>query len=298
MNAGAEAISVTSRSAIRARARAAVASSCRACREPIHARRSTRRFCSGRCRIAHWRGALPAAYQRCIREREAQRNPRPQMASLAGCAVAPIPFTEAKAFILRHEWLGSMPPVTRAGYGLRTPEGELAGVVVFATGPSPESGDLCGREHRDKAVCLARGACAHWAHPHAASFLIARACKAARKDHGWTVFYAYTDATAGEVGTVYQACNWLYLGTGTGRTEGRWRWRFYDRRAGRWFAERGLRRPHADWIAERTPDKGRYAWLADCRLRQALKYPPQAYPKRRTTRTSGPARKPAHRTTR
>jgi hypothetical protein len=274
------AVSVTSRSAVRARARAAVASSCRACREPISARRSTRRFCSGRCRIAHWRGALPAAHQRRIRECEAERDPRPVMVTLNGCTVAEIAYAEAKTFVTRYEWLGSMPPVTRACYGLKTPDGELAGVVVFAAGPSPESGDLCGCEHRDKAICLARGACAHWAHPHAASFLIARACKAARNDHGWTVFYAYSDPLAGEIGTIYQACNWLYLGTGTGRSEGRWRWRFYDRRAGRWLAERGLRRPRADWIVERTPDKGRYVWLADRRLRQALKYQPQAYPKR------------------
>ena len=159
--AGAEAVSVTSRSAMRAHARAAVASSCRVCRDPINARRSTRRFCSGRCRIAHWRGALPAAHQRRIREREAERDPRPVMATLDGCTVAEIAYAEAKTFVTRYEYLRTMPPVTRTCYGLRTPEGDLAGVVVFAVGHSPESGDLCGREHRNKAICLARCACAH-----------------------------------------------------------------------------------------------------------------------------------------
>jgi hypothetical protein len=35
---------------------------------------------------------------------------------------------------------------SEACYGLRTPSGELAGVAVFAAGPAPESGDLCGPE--------------------------------------------------------------------------------------------------------------------------------------------------------
>jgi hypothetical protein len=50
----------------------------------------------------------------------------------------------------------------------------------------------------------------HWAHPHAASRLIAHAVKFAAADFGWRVFLAYADMAAGEVGTVYQACNWLY----------------------------------------------------------------------------------------
>ena len=99
---------------------------------------------------------------------------------------------------------------------------------------------------------------------------------------------------AGEIGTVYQAANWLYLGVGVGRSD-KGRWRFFDRRKGHWRSDRMLRRrklkvaelrAHPDWIAEWTPDKGRYVWFeGDKRekraLRQALKYPPQAYPKRR-----------------
>jgi hypothetical protein len=80
------------------------------------------------------------------------------MATLEGCAVEQIPFAEAKALIVRYEWLRTMPTGTRACYGLRTPSGELAGVVVFAEGPVPESGDICGREQRDLTICLARGA--------------------------------------------------------------------------------------------------------------------------------------------
>ena len=236
----------------------------------------------------------PVAHQRRIRDREAALDPRPIMGSLEGCAVAQIPFAEAKALITRYEWLGSMPPGARACYGLKDPDGELVGVVVFGPPPSPESRDLCGPQHRELTICLARGACVHWAHPHAASFMISRACKLAAAEFGWRVFYAYADPMAGEIGTVYQACNWRYLGVGADRGKGRWR--FFNRRDLRWRSDRMLSRrklkvaevrAHPDWIAEWTPDKGRYAWFEGTRrekrtLKRALKYAPQAYPKRAT----------------
>jgi hypothetical protein len=287
------------RSAMRVHARTQVASACRACCAPTNAQRSTRRFCSGPCRQRAYRAdprpiLVPVAHQRRMREQEAARDPRPTMATLDGCTVVEIPYAEAKALIIRYEWLRSMPTGTRACYGLRAPEGELAGVVLFAAGPAPESADLCGRERRDRAICLARGACVHWAHPHAANFLITRACKLAHAEFGWKIFYAYSDPTAGEIGTVYQSANWLYLGEGVGRSKGRGRLRFFARREGRWRGERAIRRrrmapaelrSHPEWVAVWTPDKGRYVWLSGSQgekreLRRALKYAAKPYPKR------------------
>jgi hypothetical protein len=194
------------RRAMRAHARAEVASACRACGEHLHAQRSTRRYCADACRQRAYRAGrrpmlAPIAHQRRIREREAARDPRPEMDTLEGCAVERIPFAEAKAIITRYEWLRSMATGTLACYGLKTPHGELVGVAALSRGPAPESGDICGREHRGLAICLARGACVHWAHPHAASFLISRACKLAAKEFGWKIFYAYADPMAGEIGT-------------------------------------------------------------------------------------------------
>ena len=133
----------------------------------------------------------------------------------------------------------------------------------------------------------------HWAHPHAASFLIPKACKLAAKAFGWRIFNAYADSTAGEIGTVYQAVNWLYLGIGAGapiQAAGG----SSVKREGRWHEERAIRlrrlkladlRSHPDWIAQRPPNKGRYVWFEGDRrenaISAALKYAPQPYPKRR-----------------
>jgi hypothetical protein len=75
------------RSAMRAHARGQVAGTCRACGEPVEARRSTRRYCAAACRQRAYRaGRRPilarVAHQRRIREAEAARDPRRQMASL------------------------------------------------------------------------------------------------------------------------------------------------------------------------------------------------------------------------
>jgi hypothetical protein len=65
---------------------------------------------------------------------------------------------------------------------------------------------------------------------HDASLLNSRACKLAHAEFGWKVFYANADPTAGEIGMVYRAANWLYLGEGVERGKGRGRLRFFNRR--------------------------------------------------------------------
>jgi hypothetical protein len=103
------------------------------------------------------------------------------------------------------------------------------------------------------------------------------------------------DPLAGEIGAVYQACNWLYLGVAAGRTGGRGRLRFFSRREDRWRSERAIYkrrlkiadlRSHPDWIPDWAHDKGRYCHFEGSRrekreLRRALKYAPQPYPKRK-----------------
>src|SRR5205823_2134615 len=89
----------------------------------------------------------------------------------------------------------------------------LAGVVCFGrTAGTKTAASVCGEEYAHLVKVLNRGACVHWAHPNSASFMISHACRL-MTEKGYHIFVAYSDAEAGEVGTVYQASNWLYAGT-------------------------------------------------------------------------------------
>lgn len=211
--------------------------------------------------------------------------------SLDGCQVVPITSAEAASVILVYEWLGTLGRAA-ATYGLRAPDGELLGVACFGWPSAPESRDICGREYRDVAVCLERGACVHWAPANAASFLITNATKAASRDHSWDIFYAYADPEAGEIGTVYQACNWLYIGQGVGRTPGRPR-EYWVRPDGSEVSSRTLRHKAmkkadaeaAGWVRVPKHPKHKYVTFSGSASRRrtlsaALRYPVQPYPKR------------------
>ncbi len=166
------------------------------------------------------------AWQRKIREKEAQKNPRP-VVGLENATVVEIAYEKAKELILKYEWLGNM-GATERSFGLIL-DGELAGVCCFGRTAGTETAkSVCGEKWAQYVVTLCRGACVHWAHPHAASHLISTACRQMANSSRTTksgrvvppayIFVAYSDPDAGEIGTVYQACNWLYCGTTSGTT--------------------------------------------------------------------------------
>jgi hypothetical protein len=269
-----------------------------------------RKYCSLVCRVRDHRtrqlvlppAAAPPkrpalAHQRAITERHRRDDPRPLMSSLDGCTVEAISRAEAEEIILAYEWLGTMGPVNRAFYGLRAPGGELLGTVVFGMPGSAESRDVCGVERRGQAICLERGACVHYSPANAASFLISRATKLAAAGHGWRIFYAYADPEAGETGTVYQACNWLYIGQGTGRgirNLVRRDWMIPEEGnrviSSRTLTGRGLTERRAyrrGWVPVHRLPKHKYVHFEGSRterkqLMAALRYPVLPYPKTMT----------------
>lgn len=238
----------------------------------------------------------PKAWQRTIREQHEEHDPRPPLDSIEGCRVEPITREEAKPFILRYEWLGTMGVSNAATYGMRSPSGELIGVSCFGWPGSVQSRDICGKDNRDLAVCLERGACSHIAPPNAASFLIAKTVKMAAAEHNWKIFYAYADPEAGEIGTVYQACNWLYIGQGMGRRpvgrppDDSWMIPEENNKiiSSRTLRDRKVtpnRAREMGWIPIPRHAKHKYIHLEGTRverrrLMSQLRYPIQPYPKR------------------
>jgi hypothetical protein len=147
------------------------------CRAPFQRQRSTRRFCSGRCRVANYRGGRSAG-------------------RLRACRVELVSRREARALILRHELLGTCGNAV-LWFGLRDPAGRLLSLVGFGHGANN------GGVGAD--TVLERGYTRRRAPHNAASYLISRALKHGARRLGWKVVKAYSDPRFGEAGLVYKA---------------------------------------------------------------------------------------------
>ncbi len=299
-------------------------------------------------------------HQARIRQHEARKLYVEPVPDLRRAFVREITSQQAKAIILRYEWLGTMgrsflcyglfsgrdPATVKAGWLVdenerrimlptRTPlevaapyavvDGqELIGVACLGWPGGNESRFICGHdestreEFAKRTIAIERGTCVHWAHPHSASFLIPKVCKLANFDpsceacraktctrHGFEIFYAYSDVSAGEIGTVYQAANWHYIGQGVGRPtrvdgEARPREMFVPPNSSKALTSRALRHRKltkkqvlaAGWQVFKVPAKHKYVWFEGRYKRQlykACRYPFLPYPKWQLSTSTDPA---------
>lgn len=150
------------------------------------------------------------AHQRIVREEKALTEPTPDIdLSPSNAVVRPISREEAKKIILEYEWLGCMPAIAKYFYGLFFGD-HLAGVTVFGTEYSENLGCWDKYGFTGKMILLARGACVHWAPKFSGSMLIRKSIDLLPPQ--FEVVTSTVDELAGEVGTIYQACNFHYVG--------------------------------------------------------------------------------------
>jgi len=151
------------------------------------------------------------AHQRKIREQLAFSEPIPQVnLDPSNAIVKQISIKEAKKIILKYEWLGCMPAIVKYCYGLFF-DNNLAGVVVYGTEYAENIGVWDKYGFSGKIILLSRGACVHWAPPFAGSMLIRASIKLLPPLY--EVITATVDPLAGEIGTIYQACGFYYVGS-------------------------------------------------------------------------------------
>ena len=118
---------------------------------------------------------------------------------------------EIKQFIEKHEWLGKLPIWLTHRFTARLKGSTtLAGVIVMAT-PNSFS-NVLGEENKDKEKLISRGACISWSPKNLASWLLMKSIKWMIQNTEFRAFSAYSDPEAKELGTIYQACNFIYLG--------------------------------------------------------------------------------------
>ena len=145
---------------------------------------------------------------------------------------------EIRRFIERHEWLGKLPnrPTERFTARLRGSQA-LAGVVVMAT-PNAFS-HILGKENKSLEKLISRGASISWAPKNLGSWLIMNSIKWMVRNTGYRSFTAYSDPEAKELGTIYQACNFIYLGQTSGTSK-----QYFDpnNETAGWFSDRDFRK--------------------------------------------------------
>lgn len=162
------------------------------------------------------KGIMGKAHQRIIREQKKLIDTGGlfgyPLADIKKCFCREISYSTAKEIILQYEWLGTM-GTTQKHYGIYFND-VLAGAICFGFFQALEGySTFVGNKYADKGIQLSRGACSHWAHEHSASKLIGFGLREMAK-LGRKYVIAFSDPEAGEIGTVYQATNWHYLGFG------------------------------------------------------------------------------------
>jgi hypothetical protein len=212
-----------------------------------------------------------------------------------------VSYETAKKIILQYEWLGTM-GTTQMHYGIYF-DGLCAGVICFGYFQAMNTNNDGGHPYApyvgslsDKGIQLSRGATTHWAHEHSGSKLIAYGLQQMAKK-GYKYVIAFSDPEAGEIGTLYQATNWYYLGFSNTR-----HYDIYhkDKRRGLFMNDRDFhkkfgfsgRRQMTEWVqdrphlivVERRP-KARYIKLLGSKtdkkvMMSVLKPKIKPYPKR------------------
>ena len=186
---------------------------------------------------------------------------------------------ETYDWILNRHYAKRVPNITDA-FGLYDGK-ELIGVITYGIPPSPSlCRGICGDDHSHlvlelNRVCLLRN------NKNEASFFVAKTLKMVRSPR---IVVSYADTSMNHVGTIYQACNFIYTGISAKRNE--WREIGTNKHSKTLceqvsLEERIRETDKYEHIAR--PQKHRYIYLLGSKkekktFKKALNYPIEEYP--------------------
>ena len=124
--------------------------------------------------------------------------------------VRPVPFRVAKALLTGQHYLHSMPGGTYRAFGVFNHK-RLLGAITLGVGPK-NAYRLVKESAPDDALALSRVWLSDELPPNSESFVVGQVLRALRKHTNIKFIVTYADPSAGHVGTIYQASNWLYTG--------------------------------------------------------------------------------------
>lgn len=144
---------------------------------------------------------------------------------------------EIKAFIEKYEWMKTWGVNPRWIFTARL-DGVLACVECLNV-PNSYSMNLLKTDTHSLECLIQRGASASFAHKHIGSKLIMFACNWMVRNTDKRVFVAYSDQQAGEIGVIYSACGFEWLGWNFGT---KFMYRNQNFKNGQLFSAQSLKR--------------------------------------------------------
>ena len=117
---------------------------------------------------------------------------------------------EIRDFILQYEWLGTWSVNPRWVFTARVHN--VLACVVCLNLPNAYSSKILDKNTRDMECLIQRGASTSFCHPHIGSKIIRFACNWMVNNTSRRIFLGYADSQAGEIGIIYQACSFEFLG--------------------------------------------------------------------------------------
>lgn len=160
---------------------------------------------------------MATAHQKILRDKKA-KDERTNLfgaywddidTDLSKAIVKEVDIPTARTMVEEYEWLGCMPAVCWFCYGIYF-DNHCGGVVVFGPEYSENTGVWDKYGYTGKMILLSRGVCVHWTPTNTASKLIMSAIKMLPEKY--KVVTCTVDRLAGEIGTIYQGCNFHYVG--------------------------------------------------------------------------------------
>ena len=131
-------------------------------------------------------------------------------AALQNIRVQSIPYTVAKAFVVRNHYLHSLPGGTRLTFGIFLAK-RLLGAITFGVGPY-NAPSLVEGATADNCLTLTRLWLADDLPHNSESRVLSAVLRSLRRHTNVKVLVTYADPARGHMGTIYQATNWLYTG--------------------------------------------------------------------------------------
>ena len=209
-----------------------------------------------------------------------------------GYKIENIPTQETYEWLLHKHYAHRIPSISYA-YGLYH-NGVLVGVCTFRT-PASSSlrAGILGEEFIDRIVELNR-LCVDCDKKNITSWFVSHCLNSLPRP---LCIVSYADTSQGHIGTIYQACNFIYTGLSAKRTD--WKIKGMENLHGQTIAD--MSRGHenrgeymrekygSDFYLENRPRKHRYIYFIGNKkevkeMRSKLKYPVEQYPQGETKR--------------